>query len=391
MTESDTDTEPETDGIADSNSETDDRESDDGEVDDDTTGGASGKRLETIRERVPWRRLGNAIGVVLLIAVVLPFVIYAVPQVVGADGSYVVLSGSMEPEISPGDVIVVESVDPSEVEEGDVITYARGGEAQATTHRVVDVREGEEGLEFRTKGDANEEPDSEPVAASQVQGRVMTVGRHLFVIPYIGYVIQFAGTQFGFLALVVTPLALFVLSEVRAIVTSTDGASDGGTVADDASDSGTAAAGDASGDDDGTAAGDPSTSSDGGLTFGAGELGLGLVVTGAFAVYSVWVAYVTLAVWAVGVAASVATAFLLLAGLYVSGRTAEADGDGPSAEDVTFETSDDAAADPGDELGDRETADERPSLGKLWGADGERDGPAFGDPRDEPTEECVDD
>ncbi|TKX83266.1 hypothetical protein EXE43_25160, partial [Halorubrum sp. SS5] len=56
---------------------------------------------------VSWRRIANIVGLMILVAIVVPFVVFAVPQVVGADQSYVVLSGSMEPAMSPGDVIIV--------------------------------------------------------------------------------------------------------------------------------------------------------------------------------------------------------------------------------------------------------------------------------------------
>lgn len=62
------------------------------------------------------KRAANILGVLLLIGLLAPFVTYAVPQIVGADESYVVLSGSMSPEIMPGDVVIVNDVDPSKPE-----------------------------------------------------------------------------------------------------------------------------------------------------------------------------------------------------------------------------------------------------------------------------------
>lgn len=168
------------------------------------------------------RRLLNWLGLLLLIVVVIPFVIYAVPGVVGAEGSYVVLSGSMEPTISTGDVVVVDDVDPGDIEERDVITYLRSGADTPTTHRVVGINEDGGELSFVTKGDANDDPDASPVAASEVRGQVV------FTIPYIGYVIEFVNTPTGFVALVVVPFALLLLSEVHSIVVGGSGADDEG-------------------------------------------------------------------------------------------------------------------------------------------------------------------
>ena len=48
----------------------------------------------------------RAVALVLVVALVVPFVVFAVPQVVGGDASFVVISGSMEPAISVGDAVV---------------------------------------------------------------------------------------------------------------------------------------------------------------------------------------------------------------------------------------------------------------------------------------------
>lgn len=158
------------------------------------------------------RQVLHLLGALLLIALVVPFVIYAVPGVVGADGSYVVLSGSMEPEISTGDVVIVQETDPATIQEGDVITFVRSGEEIPTTHRVIDVVEQDGGLAFQTQGDNVDIPDASLVPASQVNGQV------ILTIPYIGYVVEFVNTPYGFVALVVIPIVLLVLSELYSLL-----------------------------------------------------------------------------------------------------------------------------------------------------------------------------
>ncbi|MCW8171877.1 signal peptidase I [Natrialba swarupiae] len=73
----------------------------------------------------------------VLIAIVVPFVIYAVPGVIGAEYSFVVLTGSMAPAIDPGDVVIVGETEPTTIESGDVITFVRDGADTPVTHRVV--------------------------------------------------------------------------------------------------------------------------------------------------------------------------------------------------------------------------------------------------------------
>jgi signal peptidase len=184
---------------------------------------------EQVRSALPDspREWAHLIGFVALIAIVLPFLIFAVPQLVGAEQSYVVLSGSMEPAISPGDVIIVNEVPASAIAVGDVITYGDGQAAPPTTHRVVGVEQTNDGVVFETKGDANENVDIRTVEPADLRGRVMTLpvaipgnGHKLFVIPAIGYVSQFIDTPLGFLLLVGVPLFLLSISEFRAFASA---------------------------------------------------------------------------------------------------------------------------------------------------------------------------
>ena len=168
----------------------------------------------------------------ILIALLVPFLVYAAPQVAGAEASYVVLSGSMEPAISTGDVVVVYDSDPAMIDEGDVITFRQEGDDTPVTHRVVGVvdRPGQE-VAFRTKGDANEDPDPSPVPASSVVGRVPmvslpVVGPTLVRFPYMGYLVAFTGSQYGYVALIGVPIALLIASEIWSLARSERGKDD---------------------------------------------------------------------------------------------------------------------------------------------------------------------
>lgn len=153
------------------------------------------------------RKTLHIAGFIVLVALVLPFIVFAVPQLVLAEYSFVVLSDSMEPAIGAGDVVIVNSVPPDAVEDGDIITYERRTNS-IVTHRVVDVQESNQGMEFRTKGDANENADPGTVDESQVLGKVM------FSIPLLGYVVSFASTKQGLLLLVIVPGFLLVATEL---------------------------------------------------------------------------------------------------------------------------------------------------------------------------------
>ena len=193
---------------------------------DDASGRNARDRLQSALPSSP-REWAHFLGFVALIAIVIPFLIFAVPQLVGAEQSYVVLSGSMEPAISPGDVIIVNEVPASAIAVGDVITFGDEQSAPPTTHRVVDIEQTNDGVVFETKGDANENVDIRTVAPADLRGKVMTLpvaipgnGHSLFVIPAIGYVSQFIDTPLGFLLLVGVPLFLLSITEFRAFARS---------------------------------------------------------------------------------------------------------------------------------------------------------------------------
>ena len=118
----------------------------------------------------------------------------------------IVQSGSMEPTIKTGSLVIVK---PSEVYSvGDVIMFGRDTKTQLpTTHRIVadEVRSGV--FYYTTKGDANEDPDPQQVAQSEVIGKV------LFSIPYLGYVLDFAKKPLGFALLIGVPAAIVVFDE----------------------------------------------------------------------------------------------------------------------------------------------------------------------------------
>ncbi len=164
----------------------------------------------------------RTIGAVALVLVLVPFVVFAVPQVVGASHSYVVLSDSMSPEINAGDVVIVDDAPVDTIERGDVITYERPGGDQLVTHRVIEVRSDGDSTSYRTKGDANEDPDPTPIPASNVIGVVA------FHIPLIGHVISFGGSDLGIVVFIIIPAVGLAVGEVYDLYqeATTDG--DGG-------------------------------------------------------------------------------------------------------------------------------------------------------------------
>ncbi|MBQ8558581.1 MAG: signal peptidase I [Tyzzerella sp.] len=94
-----------------------------------------------------------------------------------------VISGSMEPMYSVGDLIYVKEVNPYDIEVGTPITFVLNEDLVVATHMVVEVDE--ENQHFYTQGLANDTPDSVPVHFNNV------IGVPKFGIPLLGYVSDF--------------------------------------------------------------------------------------------------------------------------------------------------------------------------------------------------------
>lgn len=123
----------------------------------------------------------------IVIAIVFIFMIISILSNIGLFGYkfYDVLTGSMNPTIKPGSLIVVKEIDDSEIKEGDIITFKGNSTSNITTHRVVEVIEKDKNIKFQTKGDANDVLD--PML---IDGNLL-VGKVVFDIPYMGKVTSF--------------------------------------------------------------------------------------------------------------------------------------------------------------------------------------------------------
>ncbi|USN87799.1 MAG: signal peptidase I [Candidatus Nomurabacteria bacterium] len=141
----------------------------------------------------------------IVIGLTVLFVAPATPLLSGFDVK-IVKSGSMEPQIMTGAVVVIkESV---QYGVGDIITFNNTDTEIPTTHRIVGTESVDGVSYFVTKGDANEERDMSLVAVGDVIGKVMVNA------PYAGYVLDFARQPLGFVLLVGIPALLIVLDEL---------------------------------------------------------------------------------------------------------------------------------------------------------------------------------
>lgn len=139
---------------------------------------------------------GLLMGLCLYIINASVFVGNSMPMPFGV-GAGVVLSGSMEPELSVNDLILVRRADAYTV--GDVVVYRTG--KMPVVHRIVSVND----KSVVTKGDSNNAADA-PISPSDIDGKV--VGS----VPKAGLVVDFLRTPLGAVIILGAAFLLLELS-----------------------------------------------------------------------------------------------------------------------------------------------------------------------------------
>lgn len=131
--------------------------------------------------------------------------------------AYVVLSGSMLPEIAIKDIVVTKKVPAEELEIDDIITFVSpdtryGG--ISITHRIIDKYYDESigTYTYRTKGDNNNVADSALVPNENVLGRV------ILKIPRLGYLQDLLASKGGVIIVVLIPCLVILSYDIMKIL-----------------------------------------------------------------------------------------------------------------------------------------------------------------------------
>ncbi len=155
------------------------------------------KLIKIILDLASWAVL----GVVLLMVVT---TIGSNSDVFGGYRSLLVQSGSMEPTIMTGDIIVIQ--DHNQYNKNDVVTFKDSD--RIVTHRIIEEDgEGSDRI-FQTKGDANRSADEARIRQNDILGEV------IFTIPKLGYMVAFGQSLPGLIVLVIIPATLLVVNEL---------------------------------------------------------------------------------------------------------------------------------------------------------------------------------
>lgn len=130
--------------------------------------------------------------------------------------AYVVLSGSMLPEIAIKDIVVTKKVAAERLEVGDIVTFVSpdtryGG--ISITHRIIDKYYDESlgSYSYRTKGDNNNVADSALVPNENILGRV------ILKIPKLGYIQDLLASKGGLIFVVLIPCLVILSYDIMKI------------------------------------------------------------------------------------------------------------------------------------------------------------------------------
>jgi signal peptidase len=159
------------------------------------------------------KKIFNIISTVFLILLIILVAMMFFARFTGNSPSvfgyhfYRVATGSMEPTLMTGDVILVKEAPAESIAKDDIVTYkAKSGEmtGREVTHRVVAEPEIKDGVYwFQTQGDRSGAPLDPRITYDQIIGKFVTK------LPILDKVYSFFLTPYGLIAVVAVIIVLF--------------------------------------------------------------------------------------------------------------------------------------------------------------------------------------
>jgi len=124
--------------------------------------------------------------------------------IIGGIQSFVILTGSMEPSIPVGSIVFTQRFSSYNI--GNIIAFKNGD--RTVTHRIVNLEKKNNLTYYQTRGDANNTADIDKVPQTNV------LGGAFYSIPYLGRLVLFLKTVFGFLLFIVLPALIYIIYEI---------------------------------------------------------------------------------------------------------------------------------------------------------------------------------
>lgn len=127
---------------------------------------------------------------------------------------YVIASGSMEPKLHVGDVIMVYDVDKEKIKVGDIVAYMGMEDdlkGKVITHQVEGITTENKEKIFYTKGTANNTMDP-AVYEEQIYGKYVC---KFYIMSLISKIVR---NPIGFVICVITPLGVLMYTEIKDVI-----------------------------------------------------------------------------------------------------------------------------------------------------------------------------
>jgi signal peptidase len=170
-----------------------------------------------VTEKPERKALGKSAAsslVTLVLILLVAFTVFSVlAPFIGWEVSTVV-SGSMEPRLHTGSIIITRPIDPEDIKVGNIILFEKSD--VNTIHRIVSV-ETTPKLRFYAKGDANKDRDPSPIYPDEVKG--ILFGQ----IPYLGFLFSIVKTPLGLVLTIGIPSLLLLAVEINRKFIRNDG------------------------------------------------------------------------------------------------------------------------------------------------------------------------
>jgi signal peptidase I len=150
----------------------------------------------------------------LFLALIVIFFIVISPLLPTKDylATYVVSTGSMEPNLPAGSIIFTQKIEPSAITLGDIIAFTSPQSTDQTiVHRVATILKEGESIGFITKGDRNQSADPWTVYGTHVKGKTV------YYLPYLGHLINYLKTPQGFILGLGIPTLFIIALEIKKI------------------------------------------------------------------------------------------------------------------------------------------------------------------------------
>ena len=164
--------------------------------------------------KINWKKIGQWLANIILVIIFLIgiFIVVTFLPIKNNYKIFAVKSGSMEPKIKIGSLIVIQPQENYQV--GDIVSFHSEflkTDKDVITHRIDKITE-QNGLKlYSTKGDANQSADLKQTPKDQI------IGKYRFKIPFLGYILSFIKTATGLILIIIIPGTIIIYEELKKI------------------------------------------------------------------------------------------------------------------------------------------------------------------------------